>query len=687
MRIQPDSTINLYSGVEIDNGEQLVFSTRNNQNAYFQNKLVAQQVNCTVVRKTGALKIEIGQYGVAKALLPTCNYISFINPAFDNKTVYARIVDYDYVNNECAEISYVIDYWQTWMFDVSFDECYIDREHLSQSDFAAAAQNPYNPNILEFRTNEDLPVTKDMEKPYYTIGGQNSDGGFLGERVCESTGIPDEIGALVVFSDVNFSNLDTGATPGNEPSLKFKNVLKSMTFPGGSQADTLSTFKLTSEAKTYLTTKYSDFSSCFNDSANSNISKGAQWDTKSPFGSNRINAPVNYAYFFRAANAGGLLGWFTDVDCLDSVLGVYPVPTGLMYLSGISQGNPQAFTIETASGQSVVNKKLDLFPYSYYRIVTPNGDVKELKIEDFRAAQLSNADCVLCGTMDIVEKPNLIVGPTNYKYGGIAPNNSDVNMNPMESLFFTQFPTLPYDIDGFKSQMAAVANSIIGNNTIMYQNELQYQSEILNDKTISGALGGAIGAGSAGASVISGDLSGAVGSGLSAAQQMRMAQLNEQYKRPELENQASMLIDAYNVIAGGDQGALKANYKYARPAYAADIYNPINGDGVVNANVNMFYDILVMRVSLHPSILARYDRYFTDYGYNSGRCGIPRVVNYMRGGADPTTLPSWLDINGKDTTYVKTRDCKVVYSMLPVAQFIKAMFDGGVRFIKGDNLQ
>ena len=130
MKIVPNSTIKLYANVDIDNGEQLVFSSVANQLAYFESCLAVSQVPCTVVRKTGALRVEI-----AGNIISNCNYLSFTNPSFDDKIIYARIIDYDYINNECAEITYAIDYWQTWMFDVGYEPCFIEREHLSEADW------------------------------------------------------------------------------------------------------------------------------------------------------------------------------------------------------------------------------------------------------------------------------------------------------------------------------------------------------------------------------------------------------------------------------------------------------------------------------------------------------------------------------------------------------------------------
>ena len=99
-----------------------------------------------------------------------------------------------------------------------------------------------------------------------------------------------------------------------------------------------------------------------------------------------------------------------------------------------------------------------------------------------------------------------------------------------------------------------------------------------------------------------------------------------------------------------------------------------------------FLDIMLIHVTLNDQIMAAYDQYFVNYGYNSGRCGIPRVLQYIDGESAQAAIPHWEQIGGKDATYVKTGDCKVVFAMKPVANAIKSMLDNGVRFLKGSTL-
>ena len=91
MYIVPSSTVNLYRGVPYDTGRVVAFSSKAKQSAYFQRKLVQSAVPCTYVRRTGEVRLEV-PLSVAK----NCNYMSFVNPDFENVTWYAAIDDYEY---------------------------------------------------------------------------------------------------------------------------------------------------------------------------------------------------------------------------------------------------------------------------------------------------------------------------------------------------------------------------------------------------------------------------------------------------------------------------------------------------------------------------------------------------------------------------------------------------------------
>ena len=677
MRIVPSSTVTLYKDVDIDVNEQLVFSSKNAQAAYFQSKIASPAVTCQMVRKTGRLRLD-----KAGSVVAQCNYLSFINPDFDDKIIYCRIVDYDYVNNECVDISYIIDYWQTWMFDVVFEDMYIEREHLSEDDWNKAETNPYDPSILEFRTGESLPVGPDIEKLYYSYGNNNTyDGVYLKEYLCNSRSLVNRNGILLIFSDVNLENADGTTGPGTgSPSDALARLISSLTLQNGSQMNNLCFYRLSNATFKYLNTAYPAIIPY-------STSKGSQWGNLDPMEASTLYTPTNYVYIDNDVDGSDvvdtfseILGWFTDKESLDNILGVYPIPTGMMYFSAALIDGQMGVEVmvphRTGADQNVVNKKLDLYPYTYYRVIAPNGDTKELRIEDFKDAQDGGSTCNLGVSLDVVEKPNLIVAPVNYKASGAAPNLSGVNFNVKEGLIFTQFPTLPYSIDSFRSQMAAVVNGIIGNNTIDYSYTIQQQQLNIYKQEVEMGKKAVDTAYSAGTGHFIEAGKGVADFALMGAQR--------DIDAGRYQNEWAMSEDAYKYLAGDKSGAITNNFQYVKPAYVSQNYHQMNGDGVTNFNINSFMDILFLRVSINPTILAQMDTYFSNYGYSSGRCGIPRVINFIHGVSGDANLPHWQTLNNKNTTYIKTVDCRVTHSMLPVAQFIKAMFDTGVRMIKGD---
>lgn len=708
MAIVPNSTVRLYKDVDIDNDETLAFTSDANRDAYFDSKLLLEHVNCRLIKKTGQLKLTVDWNTINQA-----NYMSFVNPSFGNKIYYCKIiVDPDASTDKTCVIDYQIDWWITDMHNLKFEECYIEREYLSIDDYNKSVENPYDPSIMEFRTNEVLPVNKDIEKPFYEYGNSNTyDGVFAAEAICHDNSIENKMGMLLVFSDIAFDNIDGGTATVASPSAKFWGYLTSIIYTGSSVNNNFCFFRLSPAVYRYLrrydtTVKSAEFGGKWG---------SLPWSTSgAPGASNKIIAPVSYVYIDEVGPIDGdidydnptpfdyfsqILGWFTDNECLECILGVYPVPTGLMAYACADDNTPVQIKMPTAASQNVVNKKLDLYPYTYYRIIAPNGDIKELRIEDFYNAQHAVEEqghvyCDIALSMDIVEKPNLLVAPQDYKANGTSPSNPQANINAREGLVFSQFPTLPYAIDAFTAQMASVANNIIGNNTVDYQYDVMQRSGGIG-KQVKGGLK-AVAADMLGkfASLFSGEGAGTtenamIKGGRMIAEGMEFQASYEAAGYNRLQNEMNMSNEAYDILSGSKDNALYDNFQYTRPAYGASQYHQINGDGTMNYNINSFIDILIMRVSINPAILQEFDKYFTLYGYSSGKCKLPYIYRYVRNSQEDLydeVQPHWNELGDKHVTYVKTVDLKIVHSNMVAASYVRQMFNSGCRFINGDEL-
>lgn len=132
MYIQPNSTIKLIKGCPLDSRYEntAFFETEDRQISYFDS-LTYYLINYQTYQRSDNNKIRI-----AKSIddVYDVNYMAFKNTNYENKWFYAFVTDITYVNNSTCEITYEVDVLQTWMFDYTLNECFVEREHSATDD-------------------------------------------------------------------------------------------------------------------------------------------------------------------------------------------------------------------------------------------------------------------------------------------------------------------------------------------------------------------------------------------------------------------------------------------------------------------------------------------------------------------------------------------------------------------------
>ena len=131
--IEPNSTVILIGGVPFDASYEntMFFETPEKQYEYFvEDNNGLRRTTLTkysYARKTrGSIKVEkpiADLYGV--------NYMMFRNISFENKWFFAFVTQVEYINNITTEVFYEIDLIQTWLFDIDFNQCWIERQHTA----------------------------------------------------------------------------------------------------------------------------------------------------------------------------------------------------------------------------------------------------------------------------------------------------------------------------------------------------------------------------------------------------------------------------------------------------------------------------------------------------------------------------------------------------------------------------
>lgn len=127
--IEPNTRVLLLTGVPLDETYEhtLYFDNITAQTNYFMGQKKYEYAPQTYQRKG------IGVITVQQKVedLYDCGYLMFQNTSFGNKWFYAFVLDVEYVNNITTRVYYQIDYLQTWWFDITIHQCWVDREHIA----------------------------------------------------------------------------------------------------------------------------------------------------------------------------------------------------------------------------------------------------------------------------------------------------------------------------------------------------------------------------------------------------------------------------------------------------------------------------------------------------------------------------------------------------------------------------
>lgn len=659
--IGQNSVLNLYSNVEVSDGLQVAFSSATAQYNYFSKRLVKQYTGMSYVYRNGVVKIQDTPQVVARA-----NYISFNNPSFESKPIYARITDYQYVNNATVKITYAIDWFQTFMFDVSYRSCQIQREHLSDADWAKAVANPWRHDILELETGENFHFTED-DRPQISTN----------ERV-HYLQCPDDSPdcyVMLALSPFSFPYNVGDKTPEADMYnwlMGFKNNISD---------------KLANDDFGQLVVRADDVLDGLPASLNIYIFK-ADDVYQSLF------TDMDEAWSVPKKRLDGVLDDLTAMGRTSQIVALYYAPKATVraFLGG-SDTAKNVFSVDNINARTcnASNPKMKRFPFSYLTVESPSGNRKEFHYEKFAAAA-DGIDFYLLGSFNGF--PFLSLIPYNYGQGNPSAAGifDTTGFNITERLDYAEVPQLSYTTDGFLSYISSRYQQAQANQSTPVQ--LARMGEFMGSAaTMAASLAPTLAGGALNGLTASGALSDTrpVGAGMAALGSTLSNVSQGDNSKAGAAAGAAMMAHAVsaNFSDANVRSAMGANiglgspiynFDTERSLYDNDIYHAGTAGGFPAYKLARFYYQFYFK-TLTPAWTEIVDNYFNAFGYNSGRIGIPRVVNFIHGGGDQ---PHFVTYDGAPTTYVKTTDCHVISTMMPVSQGIEALFNAGCRFIKGD---
>lgn len=593
--ITPDSELKLYRDVDITDEKHLIFQSAQEREAYFASHLFRSNVDFSYMKIGEPITLEIDMADIYKF-----NYISFKNKSFENKIIYARCrVVPNYVNNEVVQIVYDVDATTTFMFDVEFEECEIEREHLSEAERAAEIVNPFTYDIASEFTPE--PLSYDLSIKSRRTAGNTK---FIPIIDFDQTGLNDYAPCICVVTSQDIVN--------DEPTTPAPRKLRDLHFAS--------------------VCSYHFF----------------DWDD---------NPMTNLQTFIEKYNTAG---------CISSILGTYVLPNAFNWVGTSASGvyvKDQDITINL--GQ-LNNGKLHRFPYLYLRMTDPVGNVKEYHLEKF-----SDPLHVTFGVFYTINAyPQVVLVPKDYDRwdDALPPYNYD------EKMVYTDFPQMAFNTDGFLTWYGnAMRGQMMKDATA---SPIEYNPGVSLAKMVGSAFGSVGGAGVSGGSSAGGE-----GAALMAAAQTPNAlfnfieQSNANYIKYTQHELAQQFADGQTTPT-----ELPTYLQQVRAAVVHDDYH--GGNGSVASlcayqfnRVGFYLDV----VNVTPSILKKYDKFLDNYGYNTGRLGIPRIAYYI-GTAQGSADDNPIFVNNK--TFVKTLNCHVKAPTAEIAKAIETLMNNGHWFEK-----
>lgn len=122
----PSSIINICSGVRLNSKYEhtIYFANASAQLSYFAGKVVKTFSAYSYLRKSWNIKVD-----ATMEQAKTWSYMYFQNGT--GKYYFYFINNIEYINDSTVELSLELDVMQTYMFDYSLLECFVEREHTS----------------------------------------------------------------------------------------------------------------------------------------------------------------------------------------------------------------------------------------------------------------------------------------------------------------------------------------------------------------------------------------------------------------------------------------------------------------------------------------------------------------------------------------------------------------------------
>ena len=168
--------------LEEDYKNTLTFTNGTQQFTYFStlpNKLGVSSADYTFIRKDNKIRVQVTYEKIA-----SYNYLYYVNKGFNvdntqnppvdnSKRYYCFIDKIEYVNENCSDIYFHTDVFQTWYFQIVWNRCFVEREHVND-DTIGLHTVPEGLETGEFITNSNPVYINHYSKNGNSVAGNDS---------------------------------------------------------------------------------------------------------------------------------------------------------------------------------------------------------------------------------------------------------------------------------------------------------------------------------------------------------------------------------------------------------------------------------------------------------------------------------------------------------------------------------
>lgn len=182
MYIQPNTTVKLLHNCPLDNTyEHTIFFDSVTQQTNYFNGFVKYTLPAQYYQRVNkqSLKVQLCADDIYD-----CNYIMFQNTSYSNRWFYGFITAVEYINNTVSQVTYEIDVMQTWFFDYTLGQCFVEREHTDNDTIGA--------NTIPEDIERGDYITTKIE----SVGDNVSSGGNTVGIAILVTGIPESMESI-----------------------------------------------------------------------------------------------------------------------------------------------------------------------------------------------------------------------------------------------------------------------------------------------------------------------------------------------------------------------------------------------------------------------------------------------------------------------------------------------------------